>query len=123
MSGLEVHHIRPQKDASATGHFTDGSHKNSLRNLIVVCRACHDKHHNEEIEIGSVKDTSEGPEREVRVVGGVKRKVAKFSEEQMAQIMETLRSKPNGTAEYIRHSLSEAGIQITDAMVRKLRRG
>jgi DNA mismatch repair protein MutS len=122
VSGLEVHHIRPQKDASATGHFADGSHKNSLRNLIVVCQACHDKHHNEEIEIGSVKETSEGPEREVKLVAS-KRKTAKYSEEQMTQIMTILKSKPNGTAEYIKHSLSEAGIQITEAMVRKLRRG
>jgi DNA mismatch repair protein MutS len=122
VSGLEVHHIRPQKDASATGHFADGSHKNSLRNLIVVCQACHDKHHNQEIEIGSVKETSEGPEREVKLVAS-KRKTAKYSEEQMTQIMTILKSKPNGTAEYIKHSLSEAGIQITEAMVRKLRRG
>ena len=53
---LEVHHIKHQKDYS-------GLDKNHLRNLIVVCQECHDKHHAGNLEIGQAKQTSEGPKR------------------------------------------------------------
>lgn len=61
---LEVHHIQPQEDAWQ-GRNADGTALNSVRNLAVICDSCHTKHHSHEIEIGSVIDTSEGPERPV----------------------------------------------------------
>ncbi len=63
---LEVHHIRPRVEAlgsRAGSRFADGSARDDLRNLIVVCQACHDAHHAGQIEIGPVQQTSSGPER------------------------------------------------------------
>ena len=51
--GLEVHHI----------HERAGGGDNSLRNLAVLCDACHDKHHANEITIAPLTQTSEGLER------------------------------------------------------------
>jgi DNA mismatch repair protein MutS len=61
---LEVHHIRQRKDA-VNGHLADGTDMNSGRNLVVVCQTCHDKHHAGEIEIGPLKQTSDGPVRDL----------------------------------------------------------
>ena len=61
---LEVHHIQQRKDA-VESRLADGSHMNDLRNLIVVCQACHDKHHAGEIQIGPLKQTSDGPVRDL----------------------------------------------------------
>ena len=51
--GLEVHHI----------HERAGGGDNSLRNLAVLCDACHDKHHANEITIAPLTQTSDGLER------------------------------------------------------------
>ena len=53
---LEVHHIAHQKDGGS----------NDLRNLIVVCQACHDAHHAGMLEIAQAKQTSEGVKRMVK---------------------------------------------------------
>jgi len=58
-TGLEVHHIEERATAT-NGRLPDGTSMNAARNLIVVCEACHDAHHAKEIEIGPVKQTSEG---------------------------------------------------------------
>ena len=121
---LEVHHIRPQKDANNKGFFEDGSHKNARENLIVVCQKCHDKHHNSEIRIGKVKKTSDGEEREIQVLEvkeKPKSKKIKWSEEEQKTILQTIQEKPNATAEYIKSKLQELSIQITVNQIRKLR--
>jgi hypothetical protein len=51
--GLEVHHIHERANGGG----------NSLRNLAVLCDACHDKHHANEITIAPLTQTSEGLER------------------------------------------------------------
>jgi DNA mismatch repair protein MutS len=63
-TGLEVHHIEERATAVA-GRLPDGTSMNAARNLVVACEACHDAHHAKKIEIGPVKQTSEGPVREV----------------------------------------------------------
>lgn len=50
---LEVHHI----------HERGKGGDNSLRNLVVLCDACHDKHHANELVITPLTQTSEGLER------------------------------------------------------------
>jgi DNA mismatch repair protein MutS len=50
---LEVHHITPRAEGGG----------NQLRNLVVLCEACHDKHHAGELEVGELRMTSEGLER------------------------------------------------------------
>ena len=52
-SELEVHHIEEQAKGGS----------NQLRNLIVVCESCHDKHHNGTIQISPLTQTSYGLER------------------------------------------------------------
>jgi DNA mismatch repair protein MutS len=64
-SDLEVHHIKERASAS-NGILEDGSHMNDKRNLIVICEACHDKVHNRTIDIGPIKMTSDGPQREIK---------------------------------------------------------
>jgi len=61
---LEVHHIQQRKDAKE-GRLADGTHMNNFRNLIVLCETCHDTHHRGELHIGPVKQTSNGPERQI----------------------------------------------------------
>jgi cytochrome c2 len=47
------------------GHLDDGTDMNAARNLVVVCQTCHDKHHAGESEIGPLKQTSDGPVRDL----------------------------------------------------------
>jgi DNA mismatch repair protein MutS len=61
---LEVHHIRQRSEASGL-RFVDGSARDDMRNLVVVCQACHDAHHAGQIEIGPIQQTSAGPQRTV----------------------------------------------------------
>jgi DNA mismatch repair protein MutS len=88
---LEVHHIKPRAEA-VKGKFQDGTSMNDLRNLIVVCQACHDKHHAGELEIAPQVQTSSGPQRiaqESRVVA--KKVKVKWTEEELETIEEYLR--------------------------------
>jgi hypothetical protein len=71
---LEVHHIRPRAEAQGA-RFADGSARDDLRNLVVVCQACHDAHHAGQIEIGPIQQTSSGPERRL-VIPNTTRKSA-----------------------------------------------
>ena len=73
---LEVHHIRERNEAGAGGYFDDGSHMNHVRNLVVLCEECHDKHHRGELEVGPMRQTSQGLQREVRRI-----RIAPTSEE------------------------------------------
>lgn len=57
---LEVHHIQERANATQ-GRNTDGTALNHVRNLTVLCQVCHDKHHAQQLHIGHVEDTSEGP--------------------------------------------------------------
>ena len=61
---LEVHHITPRCEGG----------DNSLRNLVVLCEECHDKHHNDELDIGPLQQTSDGPQRVITSKGKGKEK-------------------------------------------------
>jgi len=58
---LETHHINFQKDCE-NGFVKNKPHiqKNQLFNLVVLCDQCHDKIHNDNIKIDSIKMTSRG---------------------------------------------------------------
>ncbi len=133
--GLEVHHIQQQAEASSTGHFADGSHKNDARNLVTVCQLCHDKHHAGKLDIQPLKQTSEGPLRltapPLTEEGSVsskeeapttKTRRSKWSTEQMEQIHGMLRKYPNGPLRRISLLLDqEYDIQITESSLRTIR--
>lgn len=93
--GLEVHHIE-QRATAVAGRLADGTSMNAVRNLVVVCEACHDKHHAKEIEIGPVQQTSDGPIRHVAELTKYAHKpTAGLTEEQLETIKAELRAYPN----------------------------
>jgi predicted HNH restriction endonuclease len=57
---LETHHIIPQAAADKKGRVKPGQHKNTKGNLVVLCGACHDKHHRGLLEITGWKETTGG---------------------------------------------------------------
>lgn len=119
---LEVHHIKPQKDA-VKNLFADGSKLNDTRNLIVVCQKCHDKHHAGELQIGNEKQTSKGPQRTVTVTPAEKKeKLTKWSVEEqstIAQYLKQFRYVPLGRIAYDLNQQEQ--IQISEASLRKMR--
>jgi DNA mismatch repair protein MutS len=58
--GLESHHIVPQAAADARGCISPGKSKHVEGNLVVLCGACHDKHHKGMLEIQGWRETSSG---------------------------------------------------------------
>ena len=125
-AGLEVHHIQQQADATASGFFKDGSHKNDPRNLITVCQRCHDKHHAGQLEIQPLKQTSAGPIRiqpTTEPAPEVKQhRKGKFDQEQQSLIEETLRNNPNGPLRRVCVILAqEHEIKISEATLRSIR--
>jgi DNA mismatch repair protein MutS len=120
---LEVHHIRHRKDT------VDGLKvQDHVRNLIVVCTVCHDKHHAGLLEIGPLVQTSEGQVRlseEVSEPTAKKKKESvtrsKWSEEQILCIKEYLRMYPNSPPKRAVFDLQEKGITISAASLGKFR--
>lgn len=127
-SDLEVHHIKPRASAE-NGVLEDGSHMNDKRNLIVICQKCHDEVHADNIEIGEVKLTSNGPERDIVIKTQEspkeekKSKKSKWSEEELETIVDTLRKYSTLSLKSIRANLSSKhGIEISEAMLGKMRK-
>ena len=128
-SDLEVHHIKPRASAE-NGILDDGSHMNDKRNLIVICKICHDNVHAENIEIGTIKNTSSGPEREIIVnkehqneLEVKKSKKSKWSDEEMKTIMDTLKKYSTLSLKSLRaHLSSKHEIEISEAILGKLRK-
>jgi DNA mismatch repair protein MutS len=76
-NSLEVHHITPRCEGGG----------NELRNLVVLCERCHDKHHAGEIEVGELRMTSEGLERSTVVSSNTSApSKSKWTEEQKDSI-------------------------------------
>ena len=55
--GTDVHHLQYQNRADERG-FISSFHKNSLGNLINICKKCHDKIHRDNKELQKVKTTN-----------------------------------------------------------------
>jgi threonine aldolase len=106
---LEVHHI--QERAKGGG--------NELRNLVVLCDACHDKHHAGEIEVGGLVLTSDGMERST-VSLPPKAKKSKWTEEEMETILSTIQVHKGRPLTRTINALQEHGITITAAQLRKI---
>lgn len=116
---LEVHHIHQRSEGG----------KNELRNLVVLCEKCHDKHHAGNLEIGVLRQTSEGLERVVEDVSplapsatskkseGKKYKV--WTDEQMQSISESILKYKGRPSSRVITDLLEKGIVITAAQLKK----
>lgn len=109
---LEVHHIQPRKEGI----------NNDLRNLIVVCQVCHDKHHAGQLEIGVTKQTSKGPQR-VSNEPQVKPVKQKWTEEEQTTIISYLRKYPHLPIPRLVFDLKQQeDIEISAASLTKLRK-
>ena len=120
--GLEVHHI----------HERAGGGDDSLRNLAVLCDACHDKHHANEITIAPLTQTSDGLERfsytgpsdssSFRAEKPVKAaKETRWSVDEMETIQSTaLKFKGRPLARISAALQEEYHIQITPAALKRL---
>jgi DNA mismatch repair protein MutS len=117
---LEVHHIK-ERATAVRGKLPDGTSMNAIRNLVVVCDACHDKHHAKEIEIGPVKQTSEGPVRELQKYAHTPQ-IGGPTDTQMEQIKSELRAYPNLDPKRMVFDLEQRhGIRITVQRLRTIR--
>ena len=144
---LEVHHIRERSQA-VNGILQDGTHMNNSSNLIVICQKCHDKVHNNEIDIGDMKVTSNGMERTISNTVNTKseemwtdvssnsdssdkspqttakNKKSKWSDEELKIITDTLKKYTSLSLKSVRHHLdSTHSIEISEAMLGKIKRG
>jgi len=120
---LEVHHIQPRADA-IQGKFQDGTSMNNIRNLIVVCQGCHDKHHAGLLEIGPQKQTSGGPQRVIQETGAPtsKKVKVKWSDEELATIEKYLRDSPHLPIPRLVYDLKQKeGIEMSEAALRKMK--
>jgi len=111
-SQLEVHHIEEQAKGGS----------NQLRNLIVVCESCHDKHHNGTIEISPLTQTSHGLERFAHPVQEIQpTQKKKWSEEHLTLIKTVHLQNKSRPARRICQILQEShGIQITENQIKKI---
>jgi len=122
---LEVHHLRERKEAT-DGHFKDGTHMNTIRNLAVLCETCHLKTHAGTIEVGPVEQTSEGPVRRVEDLAAFayrpSPKPGGLTEEQIDVIKREIRAFPLLPPSRMLFDLEERhGIKITSQRLRTIR--
>lgn len=120
---LEVHHIQPRADA-VNGRFQDNTSMNDIRNLIVVCQSCHDKHHAGQLTIGPQKLTSEGPQRLVTTaVQPIPKKIkVKWSEEELAILERYCRESPHLPISRLVYELKQKeDISIAESALRKFK--
>jgi DNA mismatch repair protein MutS len=128
VSDLEVHHVRQRADGGG----------NEARNLMVLCSACHDRHHALTIPESSVASqpltlTSDGLERIVPAVAveealGAKTSTpttkgkAKWTDEERATILKVLATYPNLPAKQVVFRLKQVeGIEISEGTLRKFK--
>jgi len=116
---LEVHHIVPRAEGGS----------NQLRNLVVLCERCHDKHHAGNLEVGELRLTSEGLERSTvasiaggSVINSQKKTKAesKWSVEQMETIRAALKKFQGRPLTRVCLELEEEGIRIKPAQLKAL---
>ena len=129
-SDLEVHHIK-ERASAVNGVLEDGTHMNDKRNLIVICQKCHDEVHAGTVEIGEVKMTSDGPEREIIREGGSvnskdekkTQKKSKWTDEERETIVDTLRKYSTLSLKSVRaHLSSKHEIEISEGILGKMRK-
>lgn len=135
---LEVHHIQARATATGAQRLADGTHMNHVRNLMVVCQTCHDRHHSGQAPIEPRKATSDGPvclphsppcsdsEENTLVSRTTTRTTSssrsKWTAEQMETIETYLRRYPNVAPKRVAFDLEEKeGIKISVASLRTIR--
>lgn len=127
-STLEVHHLQ-ERAAAINGRNSDGTALNHLRNLVVLCEECHDKHHANALHIGPIVDTSQGPQRQVVETPPspsspstpAKRTVVKFSKETLETVAAMRKEHPALHPRLLVFKLQQdAELEITEAQLKAL---
>jgi len=120
---LEVHHL--QARATATHQrLENGTHMNDKRNLVVICQACHDAIHADNIIVQEQVMTSDGPERKVIETQEKTVKKGKWTEEELETITNTLRMYSSLSLKAIRAYLySKHTIDISEGVLGKMKKG
>jgi DNA mismatch repair protein MutS len=106
---LEVHHMEERAKGGS----------NVLRNLVVLCEECHDKHHAKTIEIGPLRQTSDGLERSTVQSTVQSEQLSKESKEMMEAIHSSAAKFP-GRFKRILLDLEEHGISISLTKLKRL---
>jgi len=122
---LEVHHIIQQKEANKDGFLPDGTHKDHIRNLIVLCQKCHDDYHAGKLEIGQSKQTSEGIVREIKKKEIIKSpsSISKWKNEELEIIHSYLKKYPLMTIKRVLFELEQnEDIHISESSLRSIRK-
>ena len=129
---LEVHHIK-ERNSAVKGILENGTHMNNIRNLMVLCQKCHDEIHSNNIEIGSVIQTSEGSvrsnddissETSSKSSDSKKNKKAKWSDEELQIIYSVIDKFKKSSLKAIKAYLeSKYEITISEAILSKMRKG
>jgi DNA mismatch repair protein MutS len=114
VADLEVHHIKARSDGGS----------NHVHNLMVLCAACHDRHHADpEGSLASVSltVTSEGPERLINAAALEKKKKG-LTDEENEIVVKELTDYPNLPIKKMVERLKIAhGIKVSEATIRKMR--
>ena len=119
---LEVHHIVEQKNADKNGFLPDGLHKDDSRNLIVVCKSCHDSYHAGKIHIGNVRLTSDGEKRDIHVKEEVVRQ-SKWKNEELTIIHSYFKKYPSLGLKRLAFELEQnEDIKISESSLRTIRK-
>ena len=107
---LEVHHIHERAKGGG----------NHVRNLVVLCEACHDKHHAKEIDIAPLTQTSEGLERFSYKPEPLRTPVKGWTDVEIETIKTTVKSLQGRPAQRIATELQEVhGIKLTVVQLKK----
>lgn len=119
---LEAHHIQ-ERSTAIGGVLSDGTHMNNIRNLAVLCEACHDKVHAGAMEVGSVVQTSEGEVRSVKELEKYAYKPrSDISEEQLDLIKQDLATYRNlPPSRLIFYIEQRHGIKLTTQRLKTIR--
>jgi cytochrome c2 len=126
---LEVHHLQ-ERALAKDGRNADGTALNHVRNLAVLCEACHDKHHAGSLVIGPVVDTTNGPERQIvdlsqyaHTSPATRVSKLKFTTEQIQEMRSIVTKSPGLTPRlWIFQIRQEAGIEITESQFKTLQK-
>lgn len=131
---LEVHHIRPREEAKGAKHFSDGSERDSVANLAVLCEKCHNKHHAGNLDVQPLVQTSAGQIRLNQVASATsststqesdsdKQSDVSEKDEKKTIIMNTLRRQPNVPLKRIKYELeTNYEIVVSEATLRAYRK-
>lgn len=116
---LEVHHIQ-YRSSAVNGRLADGTNQNDLRNLIVLCKSCHDAHHRGEFEIGPLRQSDRGEVREFTPPSSPPSAIVDTA----VQIVQRyLREYPNMSLKMLRNLIKNMeGIEVTEQKIRAIRK-